>query len=77
MLPEDWFEVEGDVTSVISERSAYVRLSNGHILVAHGNAAWPVAAGGLELGDRVRVRVTPYDLSKGVLLSKQENQVLK
>jgi translation initiation factor IF-1 len=44
------------------------RLENGHCLVAFAAPKKTLSELGLRLGDRVRVKCSPYDMSKAVIL---------
>lgn len=72
MPAEDAFQVEGVVTAVLSTRTARVRLANGHELLgfAGGRRGTETA---LRAGGRVRVRLSPCDLSAGRILESVEN----
>lgn len=67
MSAGDAFEVEGVITSVLSPRTARVRLANGHELF--GFVPGRSAGMALAVGGRVRVRLSPYDLSEGRILN--------
>lgn len=71
MRPTDSFLVEGEVKDVLSERSVRVTLRNGHSLVAYATRRSRVRAAGWTAGSRVRLRVSPCDLSKGVLVESE------
>ncbi|MBU1692571.1 MAG: TOBE domain-containing protein [Verrucomicrobia bacterium] len=49
-----------------------VELANGHRLVAYAAPAEKGRAGGLEPGDRVRVELSPCDMSRGRLIFSEE-----
>lgn len=50
-----------------------VRLDNGHRLVAFAAPKKTLQELGLQLGDRVRLVLSPYDMSKAVLLPNNLN----
>jgi translation initiation factor IF-1 len=70
MSAGDAFEVEGVITAVLSHRTARVRLANGHELF--GFVPGRGAGVALVAGGRVRVRLSPYDLSEGRILNLVE-----
>jgi len=76
MAREGAFEVEGIVAEVLPNQTYRVELANGHRLVAFvaGRARPSVAP--LAPGDRVRLELSPYDLSEGriVVADKQFGQ---
>ena len=74
MRHEDAFRVEGRVIEALSDRTCRVELANGHRLLgfALGRANQDFA--GLKPGDKVKLQLTPFDLSTGRLLEvKKEN----
>lgn len=70
MFAESAFQVEGVVTEVMTARTARVRLANGHELFGFvPGRQKPVR---LEPGGRVKLQLTPYDLSEGRILEQRE-----
>ena len=68
MARGDAIEVEGVVMEALPRGVYWVTLANGHRVLAHwrGKARRnPVA---LAVGDRVRLEMTPFDLSKGAII---------
>jgi translation initiation factor IF-1 len=65
MAGEKAFEVEGVVMAVLSSRTYRVELPNGHRVLAFmaGRAKRDFA--GLAPGDKVKLKLSPYDLSEG------------
>ena len=68
MAGTDAFQVEGVVREALPNGTYHVELPNGHRLVAFvaGRARQNFA--GLAIGDKVKLLLTPYDLSKGRIL---------
>ena len=64
----DAFRVEGVVIEALANRTYRVELANGHRLLAFvaGRAKWTFA--GLATGDKVKLQLTPYDLTTGRIL---------
>jgi translation initiation factor IF-1 len=62
------FKVEGRVIEVCPNGTCRAELKNGHYLTvfAAGNAKKNLA--GLKAGDKVKLQLTPYDLSAGRIL---------
>ena len=58
-------EIEGVVASVLKGTTFRVRLENGHIVLAHISGKMRKNFIRLSVGDRVRMEMSPYDLSKG------------
>jgi len=71
MCQKDAFQVEGVVIRVLTQRTARVRLKNGHELLGFLTGKSQSAIQ-LEGGCRVKLQLSPYDLSEGRILEKQE-----
>jgi len=72
MPGENTFTVEGDVIEVRSERTCQAKLANGHVVFGFMTAR---DGKGLKLsvGQKVSLRISPYDLSEGrILVDKNE-----
>ena len=67
------FQVEGVVTEALPNGTYRVKLANGHRLLGFVPGRARAAFGGLAPGARVKLQLTPYDLSTGriVVPSKQ------
>ncbi len=65
MAREGAIEVEGAVVEVLSSKMYRVELANGHRLLAYVPGRARSSFAGLAPGDRVRLEVSPYDLSVG------------
>lgn len=68
MRAEDAFKVEGRVTEVLPNGTCRVKLKNGHCLTAFAAGKAKKNFAGLKTGDRVKLELTPYDLSAGRIL---------
>ena len=68
MPREDAITVEGELTDVISARVFRVKLPNGHQVLAHPRLRDVERAARLAAGERVRLEMTPFDMSKACLL---------
>lgn len=65
MAKEDHIEMEGVVTDVLPNTMFRVKLENGHIVTCHISGRMRKNYIRILDGDKVRVELTPYDLSKG------------
>ncbi|RLA18065.1 MAG: translation initiation factor IF-1 [Gammaproteobacteria bacterium] len=65
MAKEDQIEMEGKVIDTLPNTTFRVELDNGHILIAHISGKMRKHYIRILTGDRVKVEMTPYDLSKG------------
>ena len=68
MAGESAFEVEGIVVAILPNKTYRVELSNGHVVLAFvaGKAKRSFAAPAP--GDKVRLQMSPYDLSQGRII---------
>ena len=62
---DDVIEFEGQIIDVLPGQSFKVLLENEHVVVCYTSGRLRKNRIRLVLGDRVRVEVTPYDLTKG------------
>ena len=72
MACESTIEVEGRIVEVLADMLFRVELSNGHRLVAHLSGKRRLVFERLVLGDCVKVRLSPYDLSRGRITAGDE-----
>ncbi|MEM9301269.1 MAG: translation initiation factor IF-1 [Pseudomonadota bacterium] len=65
MAKEDVIEMEGVVLDSLPNTMFRVELDNGHVITAHISGRMRKHYIRILTGDRVKVEMTPYDLSKG------------
>jgi translation initiation factor IF-1 len=65
MAGEDAFKVEGRVIEVLPNGTWRAELKNGHRLTAFVAGRAKKNFAGLAAGDKVKLQLTPYDLSVG------------
>lgn len=65
MAKEDQIEMEGVVKEKLPNTMFRVELENGHVITAHISGKMRKHYIRILAGDRVKVEMTPYDLSKG------------
>ena len=65
MAGTDAFQVEGVVMEALPNRTYRVALANGHRLLAFVGGRAKQAFAGAAPGDKVKLQLTPYDLSTG------------
>ena len=65
MSKQDLLEFEGKVTDLLPNAMFRVKLENGHIVTAHTAGKLRKNRIRVLQGDKVRVEMTPYDLTKG------------
>ena len=67
MAGKDAIEVEGVVIDTLPNQLFRVELPNGHRILAHVAGSMRMKFIRLQNGDKVNVRLSPYDLSKGMI----------
>ena len=65
MAKQPSIEQDGTITEALSNAMFRVELENGHVITAHISGKMRMHYIKLLPGDRVRVEMSPYDLSKG------------
>jgi translation initiation factor IF-1 len=71
MSKEDQIEMEGKVIETLPNTMFRVELDNGHVIIAHISGKMRKHYIRILTGDRVKVEMTPYDLSKGRITFRQ------
>ena len=75
MPKEDPIEISGKVIENLPNTNFKVELENGHIVTAHISGKMRKNHIRILLGDSVIVQITPYDLSKGrIIFRNNENK---
>ena len=65
MAKEEQIEMEGEVIDTLPNTMFRVKLQNGHTVTAHISGKMRKHYIRILTGDKVKVQLTPYDLSKG------------
>ena len=65
MAKQDAIEVDGTVTEALSNAMFRVQLESGHVIIAHISGKMRQHYIKILPGDRVKVEMNPYDLTKG------------
>ena len=65
MSKEDMIEVEGTVVEALPNTNFKVELENGHQILAHISGKLRMNYIKILPGDKVKVELSPYDLTKG------------
>ncbi len=65
MAKSDAIEMEGVIVDTLPNTMFRVELENGHIVTAHISGKMRKNYIRIPTGDKVKVELTPYDLSKG------------
>ena len=72
MARKDAIEAEGRIVEILAATLFRVELANGHRLLAHVSSKRRLAFQHTSLGDRVKVEMSPYDMSKGSIMAAEE-----
>jgi translation initiation factor IF-1 len=64
-VSKDFLETDGEVTELLPSATFRVKLESGHEILAHLSGKMRMFNIRLLPGDRVKVQMTPYDLTKG------------
>ena len=70
---DDIIEFEGEVIDTWPNTWFKVRLENGHEIIAHISGKMRKHYIRILTGDKVKVEMTPYDLSKGRITYRSKN----
>ncbi|MSQ99643.1 MAG: translation initiation factor IF-1 [Xanthomonadales bacterium] len=65
MAKEDVIEMDGKVLETLPNTMFRVELDNGHLVTAHISGRMRKHYIRILTGDKVKVELTPYDLTKG------------
>lgn len=65
MAKEDVIELEGEILETLPNTMFRVKLENDHVITCHISGKMRKNYIRILTGDKVRVELTPYDLSKG------------
>lgn len=74
MAKQDQIEMDGVVTETLPNTMFRVQLDNGHIIIAHISGKMRKNYIRILTGDRVKVEMTPYDLSKGRIIFRERDR---
>ena len=65
MAKEKPIEVDGEIQETLPNATFRVRLDNNHVILAHVSGKMRMHYIKLLPGDKVKIEMSPYDLSKG------------
>jgi len=71
MAKEDFIELDGTVIETLPNATFKVELENGHVVNAHISGKMRKHYIRILTGDKVKVELTPYDLSKGRIVFRE------
>ncbi|MFA6526375.1 MAG: translation initiation factor IF-1 [Candidatus Buchananbacteria bacterium] len=67
-VSKDFLELDGEVVELLPSASFRVKLENGHEILTHLSGKMRMFNIRLLPGDRVKVQMTPYDLTRGRII---------
>ncbi len=73
MAKEDVIEFEGVVEEILPNTTFKVRLSNGHVITAYISGRLRMNYIKILEGDKVKIEMSPYDLTKGRITWRGKN----
>ena len=68
MSKQDMIEIEGTVVEALPNATFQVELSNGHKILAHISGKLRMNYIRILPGDKVKVELSPYDLTRGRII---------
>ena len=73
MAKQPSIEQDGIITEALSNAMFRVELENGHVITAHRSGKMRMHYIKILPGDKVRVDMSPYDLTKGRITFRYKN----
>ena len=67
MAKQSAIEQDGSIVEALSNAMFRVELENGHVVIAHISGKMRMHYIKLLPGDKVKLEMSPYDLSKGLI----------
>lgn len=72
MADEDKIEIHGEVVEPLPNAMFRVKLDTGRTVLAHTSGKMRIRRIRVLAGDRVRLELSPYDLSKGRIIYREK-----
>ena len=73
MAKDDGIETEGKVIEVLPSAQFKVQLANGHVILAYLSGKLRMNYIRVLEGDKVKIELSPYDLTKGRITWRDKN----
>ena len=73
MAKQPSIEQDGTIIEALSNAMFRVELENGHVIIAHISGKMRMHYIKILPGDRVKVEMSPYDLTKGRITFRYKN----
>jgi len=71
-MKEEAIEVEGTIIEVLPNARFRVELENGHRIIAHVSGKMRMYFIRILAGDKVKLELSPYDLTKGRIVYREK-----
>ncbi len=72
MAKEELIAVEGEIVEALPNATFKVKLENGHVVLAHVSGKMRMHFIRILPGDRVKLELSPYDLSRGRITYREK-----
>lgn len=72
MAKEELIEFDGEVLELLPNANFRVKLENGHEIIAHTSGRMRKNRIRILSGDKIKVEMTPYDLTKGRVIHRYQ-----
>ncbi len=70
MTKEELISFDGLVLELLPNATFRVKLDNNHVIIAHTSGRMRKNRIRILIGDKIKVEMTPYDLSKGRVIHR-------
>ncbi len=74
MPSDDKIEFEGEVIEALPNALFKIKLDTGQVIIGHLSGKMRIHYIKVVAGDRVKVQMTPYDLTKGRIVARLNNR---
>ena len=71
MSKEDTIQMQGEILETLPNATFRVKLENGHVVLGHISGKMRMNYIRILPGDRVKVELSPYDLTRGRITFRQ------
>jgi len=71
MAKQDLIEMDGEVIETLPNTTFRVKFENEHVVIAHISGRMRKNYIRILTGDKVKLEITPYDLSKGRIVFRE------
>jgi translation initiation factor IF-1 len=72
MAKENTIKIDGVIKEALPNATFKVELENGHVILAHVSGKMRMHYIKMVPGDKVKIEISPYDLSKGRIVYRNK-----